>query len=260
MKIKIINPNTTMAMTEGIGAAGRSVARQGTEIQAVSPAFGPESIESYYDEYLCVPGVIEEIAKGDQDGCDAYIIACYGDPGLHAAREVTTRPVIGIAEASFYTASILAARFSIVTVIPLIRTMLEELVANYGVGHRIASIRTTPLYVLDIEKDPAAALETLRAEAKAAMVEDDAEAILLGCAGFAEFADELEAELGIPVLDGVVCAVKIAEAVVELGRSTSKHKTYRFPEVKSYTGEFARFGSAPGTATTTAPGAVEAAE
>ena len=243
MKIKIINPNTSMEMTESIGAAGRSVARVGTEIIAVSPSFGPASIESYYDEFLCVPGVIDEVQKGDAEACDAYIIACYGDPGLHAAREVTEHPVIGIAEASLYTASILAARFSIVTVIPRIKTLLEEMVAGYGFEHKVVSVRTTPLYVLDIEKDPPRALETLRAEARAAMEDDDAEAILLGCAGFAEFADALEAELGIPVLDGVVCAVKMAEAMVELGKTTSKRKTYRPPEHKAFTGMFAPFGS-----------------
>ena len=180
---------------------------------------------------------------GDLEGFDAYIVACYGDPGLHAAREVTARPVIGIAEASLYTASILAARFSIVTVIPRIKTMLEEMVENYGFGRKVVNVRTTPLYVLDVEKDPEGALETLREEARRAVAEDDAEAILLGCAGFAEFADELEGELGIPVLDGVVCAVKLAEAVVELGKTTSKSKTYRFPERKAFTGAFARFGA-----------------
>ena len=243
MKIKIINPNTSLEMTESIGAAGRSVARTGTEIVAVSPEFGPASIESYYDEFLCAPGVIDEVRKGDAEGADAYIIACYGDPGLHAAREVTDRPVLGIAEASLYTASILAARFSIVTVIPRIQTMLEEMVAGYGFAHKVVKVRTTPLYVLDIEKDPRRALETLRAEARAAMEEDEAEAILLGCAGFADFAQALEDELGIPVLDGVVCAVKMAEAVVELGKTTSKRKTYRFPEQKSFTGMFAPFGT-----------------
>ncbi len=247
MKIKIINPNTTEAMTDAIGRAGRSVAREGSEVFAVSPAFGPASIESYYDEVLSAPGVIEEVGTGDRDGCDAYVIACYGDPGLQAAREVTTKPVIGIGEASLYTASILAARFSIVTVIPRIKTMLEEMVANYGFSHKVVKVRTTPLYVLDIERDLPAALDTLRAEARRAMEEDDAEAILLGCAGFAEFANELEGELGIPVLDGVVCAVKLAEAMVELGKSTSKYKTYRSPERKVFTGDFARFGKPPAT-------------
>ena len=85
-------------------------------------------------------------------------------------------------------------------------------------------------------------LHSLRDESRAAKVEDDAEAILLGCAGFADFADELERELEIPVLDGVVCAAKFAEILVELGKSTSKYETYRFPEPKTYTGAFEHFG------------------
>lgn len=243
MKIKIINPNTSQEMTHAIDEAGRSVARVGTQILTTCPDFGPSSIESFYDDVLAIPGLLDEIRKGESEDCDAYILACYGDPGLHAAREMTTKPVIGIAEASLYTASILAARFSIVTVIPRARTLMEEMVAQYGFQHRVISIRTSPLYVLDVERDPAGALETLREEARQAMREDDAEAILLGCAGFAKFAEELEEELGIPVLDGVVCAVKMAEGIVELGKTTSKAKTYRPPETKSFTGMFERFGS-----------------
>jgi allantoin racemase len=100
--------------------------------------------------------------------------------------------------------------------------------------------------VLDIERDPAAALDVLRKEARAARDQDDAEAILLGCAGFAEFAQELEEELDIPVLDGVVCAVKLAEGLVDLGKATSKHKTYRFLETKAFTGMLGAFGSGGG--------------
>ncbi len=244
MKIKIVNPNTTWAMTRSIEASGRAVARPGTEVFAVSPEFGPASIESYYDEYLCIPGVLDEVRKGDAAGCDGYVIACFGDPGLHAAREVTTRPVVGIAEAALYCASMLAARFSIVTVIPRIHSMLQEMVRGYGMAHRVARIRTTPLYVLDVEKDPAHALEVLRAEAHFAKAEDDAEAILLGCAGFGEFADRLEQELEIPVFDGVAAAVKMVESLVELGKSTSKAKTYRTPEPKAFAGSFHRFGAA----------------
>lgn len=246
MKIKIINPNTTQAMTRSIEAAGKSVARPDTEVFCVSPAFGPASIESYYDEFMSAPGTIDEVQQGDREGCDAYVIACYGDPALHGCREATTKPVLGIGEASLLTASILAARFSIVTVIPRIKTLLEEMVAAYGMAHRVVSIRTTPYAVLDIERDPDGAMQSLRDHARRAMEEDDAEAICLGCAGFATFADELEQELGIPVLDGVVCGVKMAEAIVDLGKTTSKYKTYRSPERKPFTGIFERFGSPKG--------------
>ena len=243
MKIKVINPNSSREMAEAMGKAARSVARPTTEVVAVNPEMAPASIESYYDEFLCVPGILDEIMKGDRQGFNAYIIGCYGDPGLNAAREVTDKPVIGIAEASLYTAAMLAARFSIVTIIPRFKVCLEEMVRSYGFEHRVANIRTTPLYVLDAESDQQRCLKELGAEARRAMEEDDAEAILLGCGGFAEFANQLEQEIGIPVLDGVVCATKMAEALVDLGRTTSKRKTYRFPETKPFTGMLRHFGS-----------------
>ncbi|EJL44660.1 hydantoin racemase [Brevibacillus sp. CF112] len=243
MKIKVINPNTTWEMTKGIEHAAKSVARTDTEIIAVSPAMGPVSIESYYDEYLAIPGVIQEVQKGAHEGIDAYVIACYGDPGLQAAREVTQAPVIGIAEASMYMASMLAARFSIVTVLPRIKTMLEELVSSYGMDHRIVNVRTTPMCVLDFERDPEAGMRMLAEEGRRAIVEDHAEAILLGCAGMAEFANNLEKELGVPVIDGVVAAVKFAEAIVDLGKTTSKLKTYLPPEKKAFIGMLSSFGS-----------------
>lgn len=243
MRIKVINPNTTLDMTAGIGDAARSVARPGTEIIDVSPEFGPASIESYYDEYVAACGVLDEVRKGENDDIDAYVIACYGDPGLHAAREMTTKPVIGIAEASFYTAAMLAARFSVVSVVPRVRTMLEELLHSYGMQQKCIAIRTTPLYVLDIEKDPVGSFEKLRDEVRRSVKEDDAEAVCLGCAGFAKFAEELEDELGVPVLDGVVCATKQAEVLVELGKKTSKLKTYRPPEKKRFIGMFSHFST-----------------
>lgn len=238
MKIKVINPNTSAGMTDGIRNAAEVATRPTTEIIAVSPDMGPASIESYYDEYLSIPGVLEEVKKGD---ADAYVIACYGDPGLQAAREITTSPVIGIAEASLYMASMLAARFSVVTVLPRIKTMIEELVASYGMQHRVLRVRTTPMCVLDFERDPEAGMEMLRQEGRRAVQEEDAEAILLGCAGMAEFADDLEKELGVPVIDGVVAAVKFAEAMVDIGKKTSKLKTYKYPEKKQMTGMLSNF-------------------
>ena len=139
MRIKIINPNTTLEMTQTIDLAGQAIARDGTEIVTVSPEFGPASIESHYDEYLCAPGLIDEIRKGENENFDAYIIACFGDPALDACREITVKPVIGIAEAAMITASIISAQFSIVSLIPRTKAVTRELVMHYGFGHKLAA-------------------------------------------------------------------------------------------------------------------------
>ncbi len=115
MKIKLINPNTTQRMTEAMGRCAREVANAGTAVVAVSPTMGPPSIESHYDDALAVPGLLAEIAAGERDGFDGYVIACFGDPGLYAAREIARGPVIGIAEAAMHAASVLAPGFSVVT-------------------------------------------------------------------------------------------------------------------------------------------------
>lgn len=100
MKLKVINPNTTLSMTRKIGEAASVVARPGTEILAVSPAMGPASIEGHYDEAVSALGVLDEVRKGTAEGCEGYLIACFDDPGLRAAREIANGPVVGIAEAA----------------------------------------------------------------------------------------------------------------------------------------------------------------
>jgi len=235
MKIKVINPNTTLEMTKSIDDAAKNIARTDTEIFSVSPTMGPESIESYYDDYMSIPGILDEIKKGDQEGFEAYVIACYADPGVHAARELTSAPVLGIAEASLYLASILAARFSIITTPYRMKTVTEDLIQHYGMNHRVQKIKALPIAVIDFEKNPSCA-NLLKEEAIKSVQEDDAEAILLGCAGMAQFAEDLQNDLGVPVIDGVVAAVKIAESIVDMHQATSKLKTYDFPEIKSQSG------------------------
>jgi allantoin racemase len=134
MLIKVINPNTTWAMTEKIGDCARSVAAAGTIIDAVSPTMGPASIESHYDEALSVPGVLAEIARGERDGVDGYVLACFGDPGLDAARELAGGPVVAIAEAGMKVATYLGRGFTVVTTLgPL---------AEPGISRR-ATVSTT---------------------------------------------------------------------------------------------------------------------
>ncbi|MEM8502306.1 MAG: aspartate/glutamate racemase family protein [Cyanobacteria bacterium P01_D01_bin.1] len=233
-RIKIINSNTCEAMTANINASAQSVRFPGTEIVTVQPQRGPESVESYYDEYLAIPGILEQIIL-DCDS-DAFIIACWGDPGIEAAREITTRPVIGISEASMYIANMLAAKWSVVTTLHRVRDMVEKTIVKTGLAERCASVRTTKLSVLETEQDRETTLDVLTEASQLAIQSDGAEAICLGCAGMSGLEQELENRLGVPVIDAIAAAVKMAESLVSLGKTTSKQLTYRPPEWKEVKG------------------------
>lgn len=236
MKIKIINPNTSGKMTKDIEKAARSVAEPGTIIQAVNVEEGPDSIECYTDEYLAIPGVMKKIIEGEKEDVDVYIIACFGDPGLQAARELTSKPVLGIAESAMKLATIIAPYFSVISVLDRSKKMTEDLVKEYGMSKFCKSIRTTGLAVLEFGQDPERGLAALKKQARLAVENDGAECILLGCAGFVSFTKELQEELGVPVLDGVLPAVKFGEAIAGLNVKTSKNLTWSRPEEKEYFG------------------------
>jgi allantoin racemase len=239
MQILIVNPNTTVSMTQKIGNAAAAVASKGTEIIAVNPDFGPPSIEGYFDEAFSVPGLIDEIGKVPD--ADAYIIACFDDTGLDAARCITDAPVIGIGEAAFHLATLIAGRFSIVTTLSRSIPAIEGNLARYGLGSRCAKVRASDVPVLDLEAPGSGARQRISDEICAAIRDDRAEAIVLGCAGMTDLACTLSQEHEIPVLDGVVCAVKLCESLVTLGFKTSKSGGYAMPRAKAYSGGFARF-------------------
>ena len=236
MKIKIINPNMTQYMTDSIYECAVKFASPETEIVAVSAKSGVSSIECYVDEALAVPAVMHEIMLGEQEGVDAYIIACFGDPGLQAARELTDKPVLGIAESAITAAKFLAPNFSIVSVLDRSAKVTADVVCNYGATQFCKSIRSTGLSVLEFGSDPLRGLEALAEQSRRAVKEDKAECILLGCAGFVDFVEKLKGELGVPVLDGVMPAVKFAEALVGMNLKTSKYNTWKYPEEKLYSG------------------------
>jgi allantoin racemase len=247
VQILVVNPNTTASMTETIGAAARFVAGAWTEIVAVTSSMGPVSIEGYYDEALAVPGLLVEIAAGERAGAQAAIIACFDDTGLDAARAMANIPVVGICEAALSIASFIAQRFTVVTTTRRSWVPVEALVQRYGMAGR-ARVRAADIPVLALEDPASGAAEKLRGEIARALDEDRAEAIVLGCAGMADLAAELQREFGVPVIDGVGAAVKQAEALIALGLSTSKRGAYANPLAKPYLGALESF----------APGAVAA--
>jgi allantoin racemase len=241
LKIKVINPNTTRSMTEKIGAAARAVAGPGTAILAVSPSMGPVSIEGHYDEAVSVLGVLDEVRRGEAEGCDGYVIACFGDPGLLAAREFARGPVLGIAEAAMHVASMVASGFSIVTTLARTVGIARHLVEAYGMTRHCRGVRATDLAVLDLERPDSSASAAILEECRRAVREDRADAIVLGCAGMADLAKRIEDALGVPVVDGVAAGVKLVEALVTLGLRTSKAADLAFPLPKAYAGLVAPF-------------------
>ena len=100
--------------------------------------------------------------------------------------------------------------------------------------------------MLALEEPGSDARMTIEREIERALAEDGAEAIVLGCAGMTDLARDLERKAGVPVLDGVACAVSLAESLVRLGLKTSKHRTYAAPLAKAYAGAFKRFSPAAG--------------
>ncbi|MFB6720850.1 aspartate/glutamate racemase family protein [Kribbella sp. NPDC056345] len=228
MRLKIINPNSTASMTAKIGRCARAVAGEGVIIEATNPRKGPPAIESHTDAALAVPGVLEEIASGEAAGCDGYVIACFGDPGLKAARELARGPVVGIAEAAMRTAAYLGRGFSVVTTLPRTVGQALDLADEYGVSRSCLGIHACEISVLDLETDPQARAIILSA-CKEALAGDGSDAIVLGCAGMADLCHDLSAALGVSVVDGVTAATLAAESLVRLQLSTGKLNEFAAP-------------------------------
>jgi allantoin racemase len=232
MRINIVNPNITASMTAKIDRAAKAAASSGTQILAVNPELGAVSIEGYYDEAISVPGLLIEITKAEHAGADAHIIACFDDTGLEAARCVAGAPVIGIGEAAFHLASLVAHRFSVITTLSRSIAAIETNLMKYGLERRCGRVRAAEVPVLALEDPASGARAEIAAQIEKAKAQDRAEAIVLGCAGMADLAEALSAEHQLPVIDGVAAGVRLAEALAGLGLRTSKRGAYAFPRDK----------------------------
>lgn len=237
MRIHIVNPNTTASMTEKIAAAARHSAAAGSDIVATTSPNGPLSIEGYYDGALALSGLLNQIERGERGEFGgpvaAHIIACFDDTGLDAARCLASAPVIGIGEAAYHLASLVAGKFSVVTTLSRSIPVLEQNLSRYGLASRCARVRAAEVPVLSLEEPDSPARERISREIGAALREDGAEAIVLGCAGMADLCSALAREHGVPIIEGVSAAVKLAESLAALGLSTSKSGGWAFPRDKA---------------------------
>ncbi|MFN8525998.1 MAG: aspartate/glutamate racemase family protein [Chloroflexota bacterium] len=236
-RILLLNPNTSADFTEKIGRIARAYAQPSTQILALNPASGPRSIEGIYDELLSAAPTLE-VALRHLDDVDAISIACFSDhPTVYALRELTELPVLGIAEAGMHLACLVGRAFSVVTTNHAWRPLLLDAARRFGLAERCASVRATGLPVLALEgSGQATVTEQIRDQARLALDQDHAEVIVLGCAGMAGLDKELEAELRVPVVDGVAASVKLLESLAGYGLRTSKRQTYATPAPKPLDG------------------------
>jgi allantoin racemase len=232
-QIWVINPNTTQAMTDTIEVCARAVVAPGVSAVGVTSEIGPPSIESHYDEARSVPGVLQAVERGERQGADGYVIACFGDPGLDAAREIATGPVIGIAEAAMQTASHLGRGFSVVTTLARTMGRAADLAERYGMHRFCLGVHACELAVLDLDTDPNARKIVTEA-CREAVESDGSDVVVLGCAGMADMCRDISAELRVPVIDGVTAATLTVQSLVAMGLGTSKRSEFAPPVPKDY--------------------------
>lgn len=200
-----------------------------TEIFAANPSMGPASIEGY-DEAISVVGLLYMMSNSGN--YDATILACFDDTALDAASCVSDKPVLGIREAAFHIASLIAGKFCVVTTLSRSIPAVEHNLVRYGVASRCARVRAADVAVLELEREGSDARQRISNEIELAKIQDRAGAIALGCAGMADLATDLSAERDIPVVDGVAAAIELAEAIASLGFKTSKLGGYAVPRPK----------------------------
>lgn len=228
MKLLLINPNTSPHLTEMGARIARGVARPDTEILTATGRFGARYITTRAAAAIAGHAALDCYAR-EGAGVDAVVIACFGDPGLFALRELAAVPVIGMAEASCHMACAVGRKFSIVTGGQAWKPMLEEFVAAIGLATNLASVRTVAASGADIAADPEKALAGLKATCQAAVRDDGAEAVILGGLGLAGLAQQLAADVPVPLIDNVVAAVRTAEAMAALGTSKARVGSFAAP-------------------------------
>jgi len=224
MKILIVNPNTTASMTKKIEIAAKAAARPDTQIVATNSQNGPKSIQGFLDVATCVPGLLEEVKR--HTDVDAIVIACFDDTGLDAVRTLVSVPVLGIGEAAYHAASMIASKFSVITTLSRSVPGLENNLMQYGLAQKCVRVRATNIPVLKIEEGDPETLSKIRSEIREAIEHDNAEAIVLGYAGMTDLMSDLSEEFGLPVIDGISAGITFAEALVNNGLKTSKIGAY----------------------------------
>lgn len=211
-RIQAINPNSNEVVTDGIRAAVDAMRLPGgPEINCVTLTEGPLGIESQADvEQVTLP--LRTLVASDRES-DAFIIACYSDPGLHVCREATTKPVFGINECAVLTALARGDRFGVLAIKDASLRRHMRYLRQMGLIDRLAGERALDLSVAETASGPNTFARMVAVGEQLRDI-DKADIVVMGCAGMARHRQMLEAELGIPVIDPCQAAVAMAMGAV----------------------------------------------
>lgn len=190
------------------GIANGLVAAEVTVLEAEE---GPVSIESHVEEEWCIPGLMRLIDQ-HADDFDGFVIGCFGDPGLAAVRELTEKPIVGPAAASFHTAAQLSDQFSCLTILDSTKPMARSQFHEYGLGRYLASVRVVDAPVLGIDHGSGGLVEDMIEVGLEAVEEDDAEALVPGCMSlsFMQAHEDVADAVGVPFIDPVTVGLETA--------------------------------------------------
>ncbi len=213
MRLLLINPNTTAAVTQACAGVARAAATTGTEITAVTADTGPRIINSRTENALAAQTVLTLAARHGADA-DGVLLAVSYDTALMAARELLPIPVVGMTEAGLMAAQMVGQSFGLLVFgTP---ALYRELVERYGFGGRLAGIRTVAVDAARVGADPASAEAPLAAAAEALAETDGADCVVLCGAAMAGLAERLRDRVSVPLVDGIACAVPMLEMLVRL--------------------------------------------
>ncbi|WP_088316287.1 aspartate/glutamate racemase family protein [Kineosporia sp. R_H_3] len=235
MRILVVNPNTTTSMTDAVARAARGYASPGTEIVGLTAGYGVDGIDSAFESLLSAVAVMDRVTTYP-DPFDAVVMAGFGEHGREGLMELLDVPVVDMAEASAHVAMMLGRSYTVVTTLARSIAAIEDRLSTAGLRDRCSGVRATGMSTTDVERDPDAAVRAVVEQARLAVEQDRAEVVCLGCGGMAGLEDAVRDALGVPVVDGVGAAVRLAESLVGLGLSTSKVCTYARPDSKPTVG------------------------
>jgi len=237
MRLKVIIPVSITLWNEGVQALLGPWAQADTELDVISLRTGPESLEFSYDEAYAQLPTIREAERAEADGYDGVIIYCFADPALAAVREKLTIPVVGLCESSVHVASLLGERFSIIlagseTEFLSKRSVVFRRIERLGLSHKCASIRTLGTPVLALETAHEDTKRRLLRTAKAAVEEDGADCVVLGCGGILVSPSEIQELDGARAIIPGLAALGMCEVLVAARLAHSK-QLYPLPGPKN---------------------------